>query len=149
MPAELTTNSAEEVINLLNRKEELEKSHKEKVLGLKRAIQNVARASEFACVYCKKASPLSLWSFVQSRWYTPPSGCTDGAYWNDTEPKCCHIMCPHCTKQNYLYVHPQLEEILLYMETAKISAEKIFSKVFSSYKEVGFPEGLKQTYPRA
>lgn len=51
--------------------------------------------------------------FVQTYWYTPPSGCTEGDYWNLGEGQ---FKCPSCGTLNRLYERPEVEALKPYFK---------------------------------
>lgn len=93
----------------------------------------VIRRYAIVCVHCKKQSVLSRWIFLQDFWYTQPSGCTEGDYWNKTESECCHIFCPQCEKLNYIYNHPQKALLLERIDDRDIGKEKLFAEVWEQH----------------
>jgi len=46
--------------------------------------------------------------YIQTHWYVPPSGCTDGDYWNTGEGQ---FVCPKCGCTNRLYERPEVEKL--------------------------------------
>lgn len=55
---------------------------------------------------CKKRTRIASLTYIQTHWYTPPSGCTGGDYWNDGEGQ---FVCPKCGELNRLYNRPDVE----------------------------------------
>lgn len=51
------------------------------------------------CAKCERRSLIANVTLYQTHWYTPPSGCTDGDYWNEGE---CQFVCHHCNTVNRL-----------------------------------------------
>ncbi len=88
-----------------------------------------ARRKILSCAYCRKVSAIFLWVFVQKHSYVRPYGCTEGDYWNRDEADVCDIICPKCGKANYVYNHPQKENILKLLKTPGLCATNIFHKV--------------------
>ncbi len=62
----------------------------EKALTKKNAALKDATAK---CRFCGKRSKLSSIDLIQTHYYIPPSGCSDGAYWTPSE---LNWMCPKC-----------------------------------------------------
>ena len=76
------------------------------------AMVKVVRELAVPCSECKKRSPLHLWIFIQNRYYVPPSGCTEGAYWVDSLFQHCHLVCPTCSHRNRIDFRPDMEPLL-------------------------------------
>lgn len=57
---------------------------------------------------CGKKSMIREIAYLQTHWYTPPSGCSDGDYWNAGEGE---WDCPHCGRRNRLYKLPEVEKL--------------------------------------
>lgn len=70
---------------------------------------------------CGKESRIRDVIYVQTHWYVPPSGCTEGAYWKEGEGQ---FDCPHCGVRNRLYELPEIEEL-----------KHLFSKVKDTYSD--------------
>jgi ribosomal protein S27AE len=64
------------------------------------------------CSRCKKNSRLSSWSFIQGMYYVEPFSCTGGDYWLNSRTDSCHIICPKCGHDNYIYTHPDKDRIV-------------------------------------
>lgn len=47
-------------------------------------------------------------TYIQTKWYTPPSGCMGGDYWNNGEGQ---WKCPNCGKINRLYNKPEIMKL--------------------------------------
>lgn len=54
--------------------------------------------------------------FIRTHWYTSPSGCSDGDYWNTGEGQ---FECPQCGVINRLYERPQVDELQPYFKETK------------------------------
>lgn len=59
--------------------------------------------------------------YIQTHWYTPPSGCTDGDYWNSGEGQ---FECPKCEKLNRLYERPEVEKLRQYFKEVRNTYER-------------------------
>lgn len=81
------------------------------------------------CVKCHKKSRLGTWFFVQGRWYAEPYSCIDGDHWNYSDTKVCHIVCPKCDGENYIYNHPQRYKIVELVDGHHFSTKEIFKEV--------------------
>ncbi|HAU07552.1 MAG: hypothetical protein UW46_C0007G0017 [Candidatus Yanofskybacteria bacterium GW2011_GWF1_44_227] len=87
------------------------------------------RRSFISCPKCHKESRLSNWTFIQIKWYTPPSGCTEGDYWNTSETKFCYLVCPKCGIESYVYVHPQKNKIVRLVDKSSFTTAQLFKTV--------------------
>ena len=90
------------------------------------------RASTIQCTKCKRRSQLCLWVFIQDHWYTQPHSCTEGDYWTPSKPETCHMVCPRCEAENYIYNHPQKEKILrliALVEENSLDMESVFKEI--------------------
>lgn len=65
---------------------DLEEQKKE----ISRAIDELNRKREIQCS-CGDSHSIGDLTAIQTHWYTPPSGCTEGDYWNEGELEFC---CP-------------------------------------------------------
>jgi hypothetical protein len=70
---------------------------------------------------CGSQFPVSQLTYIQTHWYTPPSGCTEGGYWNRGEGQ---FICPSCGHMNRLYERPEVE-----------SLKQFFAKVEDTYDQ--------------
>ena len=114
----------------------------DKILGgLKEERRGAIKRYIISCVHCAKKSTLGKWGFVQDYWYTPPSGCSDGDYWNSSEANLCHIACPSCRHTNYLYNHPQRDAILGRIKDG--DKKDLFAEVWTQYGDAK----LKRIFP--
>lgn len=65
-----------------------------------RELEKQLAAERFVqCGECKKRSKIKSVVFIQTHWYVPPRGCTEGAYWNPGEGQ---FICPKCGIRNRL-----------------------------------------------
>ncbi|MBI1957508.1 MAG: hypothetical protein HYS44_03590 [Candidatus Niyogibacteria bacterium] len=86
--------------------------HEGEIRRLQKQKHAALRRTLITCEYCKKASPLSSWGFIQDHFYVAPYSCTEGDYWGETDVECCHLICPKCSQENYIYNHPQRKKIV-------------------------------------
>jgi hypothetical protein len=105
---------------------------------------SIARRYVIGCVHCHGQSVLRRWFFVQKFWYTPPSGCIGGDYWNKTETAQCDIACPLCRVCNYLYTHPKRDQILERIDGA-LHKEDLFSEVWEKHGN----RQMEKVFPKA
>ena len=61
--------------------------------------------TQVVCGTCKKPTTVQDVDYIQTHWYVPPSGCTEGDYWNEGEGQ---FMCPACDAVNRLYQSPEI-----------------------------------------
>lgn len=85
------------------------------------------------CVRCHNKNALSSWSFLQASFYVPPRGCNEGDYWVNSEVKVCHIVCPACGHENYIYNHPERATIEQMLGTP--NRKHSFNDIFVSVQE--------------
>lgn len=52
---------------------------------------------------CGRRTRVSNLVWLQTRWWVPPRGCTEGGYWRESEG---HFQCPKCGHINREYSHP-------------------------------------------
>jgi hypothetical protein len=100
---------------------------------LKQKLEAIQRVL-IKCVKCHKKSRLGTWSFVQGRWYVEPYSCADGDYWNYNKTETCHILCPKCSSENYIYNHPQKDKIVELVDGNHFSTTEIFKEVTEKFK---------------
>lgn len=62
---------------------------------------------------CGEWIPVGQIVYIQTHWYTPPSGCSGGDYWNNGEGQ---FICPKCGVENRLYERPQVEALREYFK---------------------------------
>ena len=129
----------------LNRKmsdaDALHSKERARILETKVAL---VRRFAITCVHCRAGSTLARWSFVQDYWYTSPSGCTEGDYWNTTKTECCYVACPLCGVLNYIYNHPQKAQILERIDDPSVSKEKLFLEIWKKHGN----SPLKKVFPK-
>jgi len=95
------------------------------------------------CSLCRKRSRFGRFGFVQDYWYTQPSGCSGGDYWSRTEIKLCYIVCPECSVMNYIYQHPQREQIIDLIQNQGLERKEIFSTIWEKHGD----KKPEQVYP--
>ena len=87
-------------------------SHLEKLHAKEQALNDAKKAllSETAiqCSNCRIQSAIKDMTYIQTHWYTSPTGCNEGDYWNQGEGRC---ECPSCGCVMRLYEHPELEAL--------------------------------------
>ena len=124
-------------IDSLNTEIEKHRAEIKRLCGEKIAV---LRTRVLTCRHCNTSAQLSQWEFIQDHWYTAPHGCTGGDYWNSTETKCCHIVCPECNVMNYLYSHPDRANIEEARDKEGVSSEELFARVYDRYGRDGNPK---------
>jgi hypothetical protein len=93
------------------------------------------RNIEISCPYCKRPSKTQEWTFIQDQWYEGPHGCTGGDTWHDTQTECCHIVCPKCTRETYIYNHPDRDVIVKHIKESDFSKRELFGSVRERQKQ--------------
>lgn len=78
---------------------------------------------------CGKMHAIKTCDAIQSHYYTPPSGCTGGDYWNTGE---IYIICPLTKQRNRLLYKSYWEVDYENREKYAYNAEKQFRRLFSS-----------------
>jgi hypothetical protein len=123
-------------------------AHEKEMKRIQSEIIAEIKSQLFTCTHCKLTMPLESWSFIQNHWYTEPYGCTGGDYWNNSDMETCHVSCPQCGKQNYIYNHMQKVDLVSYFkEKIWLGKKDVFSKVFDSYPDHNNRETLTQVFP--
>ncbi len=117
--------------NLTQTEEEMRQNYE----VLKKRFVDAARRSFILCIHCNKKSVLSSWTFIQNHWYEKPHGCLGGDNWWSSKKECCHISCPKCEKQNYLYNHPQKEKIVKILNDFRFNEEELFLMVYDEHND--------------
>ena len=62
---------------------------------------------------CGKKTKIKDLSYIQTHYYVPPSGCTDGAFWAEGDGQ---FVCPKCDHVNRLYDRPELRALRSYFK---------------------------------
>jgi hypothetical protein len=90
----------------------------------------------FHCINCNKKTQFQNVIYVQTYWYTPPSGCTDGDYWSQGEV---NIICPKCKILNRLLSDRVKEK---YLDNVSGFSNKIiyYKKHYTGYKGTYYNE---------
>lgn len=96
---------------------------------VKEEQRDVIRNSLIRCMMCSRRSRLSSWVFIQDQWYVRPYSCTDGDYWSPSATEVCHIVCPKCSKENYLYNHSQRDRIVELIDSHQFAKTDLFKEV--------------------
>ena len=86
---------------------ELKRLDREKAL-VREGLHATRANKMILCQWCKRRTKVSNLTYIQTRWYTPPHGCTGGDYWNDGEGQ---FDCPKCGENNRLYERPEVEAL--------------------------------------
>lgn len=72
-------------------------------------ISSAKKLIEIDCVFCKTLHKIGELTYIQTHWYTPPRGCTEGDYWNEGEGE---FKCPSCGQLNRMtYRKPEFEKL--------------------------------------
>jgi len=70
-----------------------------KEAGILASIDERNKRKKIDCEGCHKSHQIKNLVLIQTRWYTPPSGCTEGDYWNEGEMQ---FICPETNVINRL-----------------------------------------------
>jgi hypothetical protein len=66
------------------------------------------------CWKCHKKTQVGLLTYIQTRYYTEPYGCTGGDYWSDGEGQ---YICPKCGELNRpIWNNPRIIELKRYFK---------------------------------
>jgi hypothetical protein len=65
---------------------------------------------------CGAILPVKELTYIQTHWYTEPSGCTGGDYWNQGEGQ---FVCPKCGEKNRLYERPAVAALKPYFKNVE------------------------------
>ena len=95
------------------------------------AIKNVF----IRCEECGKKSKLRLWVFIQDHWYIEPRSCAEGDYWKAHPTETCHIRCPKCKGENYIYNHGQKCKIVHLIDSVAKDAGVYKNHLFATVEE--------------
>lgn len=80
----------------------------EQIKSLREQQSNMLEQILIDCPSCSKPFPIMESEYLQTHWYTPPRGCSEGDYWNTGEGNC---ICPHCESRLRLYKVPEIEKL--------------------------------------
>lgn len=73
---------------------------------------------------CGKEAEIRDLVYIQTHWYVPPSGCSDGDYWRSGEGQ---YECPHCGHLNRLHDRPEI-----------VSLSSMFRGITDTHDERGY-----------
>lgn len=80
-------------------------------------IDDLKKQIVLTCPNCDRDEQIQNLTYIQTHWYTPPRGCTEGDYWNEGEGQ---YDCPHCKTRWRLYKLPEIEAMKrLFKEVVK------------------------------
>ncbi len=102
------------------------------------ALQREERASRDFLCGCGEFHKINECTLIQTHFYIPPSGCSDGDYWNEGEVQ---IICPKTNNKNRVYFTPHSNYFRRkYLEyNVEMQFKKIYTPLFKSviqdYKE--------------
>lgn len=68
----------------------------EQIEHLKTEIETIKANRTIKCTKCEKRTKIKNVTVLQPHWYTPPSGCSGGDYWNTSAEV--SWWCPKCGK---------------------------------------------------
>ncbi|MBI2048028.1 MAG: hypothetical protein HYT27_02715 [Parcubacteria group bacterium] len=129
------TSIAQQAASFQNKIAKMTKSQDVLRKQLAESIKNIL----ITCEECGKKSKLRFWVFIQRHWYTQPRGCMEGDYWNASTTELCHIRCPKCGSENYIYNHNDKKKLLRYIDKiaddAEIGKNELFTNVEDRHKK--------------
>jgi len=96
-------------------------------------LRSAVRNSLILCPRCKTKSALWMWTFIQDMHYVSPYSCNEGDYWSAQETKCCHLVCPKCNMETYIYNHPHVENIVELVDSHKFRKSVLFDAVVTRH----------------
>jgi len=67
----------------------------QEILSLQKEKVRLQKLTVAKCTHCNKGTTIAKLTFIQTKWYVPPRGCSEGDYWNNGEGQ---WQCPHCNK---------------------------------------------------
>ena len=122
-----------------NLEEQLKEIRQEESEILKKIDQRNGK-KEIKCCGCEKSHRIEKLTAIQTHWYTPPTGCTEGDYWNEGELQ---FVCPETGIVNRLIFNNgglYFEERGIYKndpeQQFKMNYRKLFKEVVDQYKEL-------------
>jgi len=71
-------------------------------------LKDLRKQKTLQCKHCNTHEQIQNISVIQTLWYTPPSGCIEGGYWNDGE---LNYICTTCNVRNRLLFQRTKKEI--------------------------------------
>lgn len=105
---------------------------------LRQQLETQRSNKQFKCV-CGKMHRIKNCVVIQTHWYVPPSGCTEGAYWKQSELQ---IVCPDTDIKNRLLFsnhdvdwHYQQDYRYNAGEQFKQMYKQLFKEVIDDYKK--------------
>ena len=66
---------------------------------------DLKKQTALTCPKCNEDTQIQNLTYIQTHWYTPPRGCTEGDYWNEGEGQ---YDCPHCKVRLRLFKLPEI-----------------------------------------
>jgi len=109
-----------------NQQEEIRIREKIDKRNEKRSIQ---------CSGCNELHKIGDLVAIQTHWYTPPSGCTEGDYWNEGELQ---FVCPETGTINRLLFNNYdvpWEERRIYKNNPESQFKRMYRKLFKEVKD--------------
>jgi len=120
--------------NLVVIQKKLDRLESKKITA-RREQRDIIKRSLIKCAKCNRKSQLSSWVFIQDMYYIQPFSCTGGDYWLNAKTRSCHIVCPKCSKETYLYRHSQKDKIVNLVDSYPFSKSELFQKVEQRRRE--------------
>ena len=93
-----------------------------------RVKRNNLRGENYFKCGCGSMHKINECTLIQTHWYTPPSGCSDGDYWNIGSM---NILCPVLNHKNRLSFKVNDKASWKNRESLEYNAEKQFRSLYS------------------
>lgn len=87
---------------------------------------------------CGKSSELRLWTLELRQFWDNNTGSPCGGFWTTGTPELDNLICPKCSRINYIYNHPQKAKILTLRKAAGTKEIQIFKTTVESKHGVEF-----------
>jgi hypothetical protein len=92
-----------------------------KITALRVQKDEILSHTTLLCGECNNTFEIKDLTYIQTHWYTRPSGCMEGDYWNEGEGQ---FDCPHCQTRWRLYKNPEI-----------MALKHLFKDVVKEYKD--------------
>lgn len=95
-------------------------AYRDSIAVLQAQQDDLKKQTVLTCPNCDEDEQIQNLTYIQTHWYTPPRGCTEGDYWNEGEGQ---YECPHCKNRLRLYKAPHIEAM-----------KKLFKEIVKEHK---------------
>ena len=127
---------------LLRQEERMRAGHQANMQSVHSQKVTLVRNRKYSCPFCQHVGSLSTWGFLQGHTYTSPSGCSGGDYWTPNDTDVCHLICPACIKQVYIYNYTEKESLLYLIGSIGVEKKEIFAMIYNKHGD-----DVKQVHP--